>query len=108
MPLTKETEDYIAGWKQRFASYQNLDDVATMFQKFDVLYPIYNRLFNEVSLCLRKPQRDKDGATSHVVQYLTADALVASIEGNEATKSAEQQLRDFIRKHVYHFVLVGE
>jgi hypothetical protein len=42
------------------------------------------------------------------VQYLTADALVASIEGNEETKSAEQQLRDFIRKHVYHFVLVGE
>jgi len=108
MPLTKETEDYIVGWKNQVASYVNKDDVIVMFDKFRTLYQIYNRLYNDVSLRLGKRQTDKQGATSHVVQYLTADALVSSIEANDENKKAELQLKDFIRQHTYHFVLVGD
>jgi hypothetical protein len=92
VPLTKETEDYITGWKNQVASYVNKDDVIVMFDKFRTLYQIYNRLYNDVSLRLGKPQTDKQGATSHVVQYLTANALASSIEANDETKNAELQL----------------
>jgi len=108
MALTKETEDYIAGWKQHVASCLNEGDVDVMFDKFRALFQIYNRLYNEVSLRLGEKQTDRKGATSHVVQYLTPDALVASIEGTEKAREAELQLRDFVRQHTYHFVLVGE
>lgn len=107
MALIKETEDYIASWKQQVALCVKKNDVTSMFDKFRALNQIYNRLFNEVSNRLGKPQRDKDGATAHVVEYLTAAALISSIEGDQETRSAELQLRDFIRQHTYHFDLVG-
>jgi hypothetical protein len=107
MALTKQTEDYIASWKQQVASCVNKDNVTEMFNKFRALHQIYNRLFNAVSKRLGKPQTDKEGATTHVVEYLTADALVSSIEGNRETRNAELQLREFVRKHTYHFDLVG-
>src|SRR5258706_16354731 len=107
MALTTETEDYIAGWKVKAASCQNHNDLDTMFQKFDALYRIYNRLFNEVSVRLRKPQTDKAGATSHVVQYITADTLATMVDGTAETRAAQEQLKDFIRTHTYHFELDG-
>jgi len=107
MALTKETEDFIASWKQQAASYVNKDDVKMMFNKCEALLKIYNRLYNEVSNRLGKPQTDQKGATLHIVQYLTADALVSSIEGIQQTKEAELQLREFVRKHTFHFDLKG-
>lgn len=108
MALTKETEDYIAGWKQQAASCVNNEDVNIMFDKFRALYQIYNRLFNEVSNRLGEHQADRKGATSHIVEYLTADALVSSIEENLETRNAELQLREFIRNHTFHFDLKGQ
>jgi hypothetical protein len=107
MALTLETEQYIEGWKQQAASYVNKEDVNQMFHKLGALIQIYNRLYNEVSSRLGMPQADKDGATKHVVQYLTPDVLVLSIEGNNETKDAELKLKDFIRNHTYYFDLKG-
>jgi hypothetical protein len=107
MPLTKETEDFIASWKQQVASCVNKDDVNVMFDKFRALLQIYNRLYNEVSNRLGVKQLDQKGATLDVVQYLTADVLVASIESNQETREAELRLKDFIRNHTYHFDLIG-
>lgn len=107
MALTNETESYIVGWKKQAESCVNKDDVNAMFERFRIYYQIYNRLFNEVSLRLGQPQGDRKGATSHVIQYVTASTIVSAIEGNPETREAELRLRDFVRNHVYYFDLKG-
>jgi len=108
MALTKETEDFIASWKNAATSFTDKANVYDMFSKFSALVHIYNRLYNEVSVRIGKPQRDQDGATRHVVEYLTANDLAASINGKNETREAELQLKDFIKNHTYHFELAGE
>src|ERR1041385_5176681 len=106
MALTKETEDYIAGWKKQAATHINKGDLNEMYNRFRLLLQIYNRLYNEVAFSTgKKHELDRNGATEEVVQYLTADYLEASINGNNETKNAVEELKKFIRNHTYHFDL---
>src|SRR4051812_32233616 len=106
MPLTPETESFLETWRP--TSAPNRDDIREMIQHFESVYKIYNRLFNEVSVLLGHNNRpDKQGATAHIVQYLTADFLAGVIEGTQETRNAFEQLKEFVRQHTYNFELDG-
>jgi hypothetical protein len=109
MALTRETEDFIESWKLLIEQCNDANDFEMMFKKLDAQIKIYNHLHGIVSNEIGKWRRncDSKGATSHVVEYLTADALVSSIEENQQTKNAEIQLKAFVRDHKYYFVLRG-
>jgi hypothetical protein len=106
MPLSPETEAFLQTWRP--TSVPNQCDIREMIQHFESVYKIYNRLFNEVSVLLGNHNRpDKQGATAHVVQYLTAKVLAGAIEGTQETRNSFERLKDFVRQHTYNFELDG-
>jgi len=87
--LATEDKDFCQLQRTAIASVTN-DDLHSVFQRFEIRYPLYNRLYNLVPAALRaigkvppaRPQ-DNEKATGVVVQYLGGQQILDNLAAHD-------------------------
>ncbi|MFD2697760.1 hypothetical protein ACFSQ0_07120 [Mesonia sediminis] len=107
--MTEETEEYIANYKLKYKQIEK-DDLASLFEKFNTLYPMFNRLYNDalrnesVKNQNLKNFGDYKKATFFVRDYLGAENIIKDLKNENQNKSINE-IADLINKNVFHINL---
>lgn len=79
--MTEETKEYLANYNSKFSQIKK-DDLASFFEKFNTLYPMFNRLYNDalreeaVNNNKLKGFGDYKKATFFVRDYVGAQTII--------------------------------
>lgn len=107
--MTEETEEYIANYNLKFSQIQK-DDLASLFEKFNTLYPMFNRLYNDawreeaVNDQKLKGFGDYKRAIYFVRDYVGAQNIIDNLKHDKQIKSVVE-IADLINKKVFHINL---
>lgn len=107
--MTEDTKEYIANHNLKFSKIQK-DDLASLFEKFNTLYPMFNRLYNDalreeaVNDQKLKGFGDYKRATFFVRDYIGAQNIIDDLKNGKQIKSVVE-IAELIDKKVFHINL---
>ncbi|RJE75218.1 hypothetical protein [Reichenbachiella sp. MSK19-1] len=107
--MTEETKEYIANYNLKFSEIKK-DDLASLFEKFNTLYPMFNRLYNDalreeaINDQKLKGFGDYKRATFFVRDYVGAENIIDNLKKDKQIKSVIE-IADLINKKVFHINL---
>jgi len=97
------------------ANSQNGDDIATLFDKFFYLYPVYNKLYveasheldnrGEINLKPDEPFPDSTAATSNIIKYLGCKNIEARLGEKLDLQSKIQSFQNIISQNLFNICL---
>lgn len=84
--MIKETREFIDGWNTRLAKIKG-DSLIDIFQRFEALYVLHNRLYNESfrvlndsNSLLKTRYADYEKASTVIIEYLSADTIFEGLK----------------------------
>ena len=112
MTLNPEFKNLCERWREKAKNYKK-EELPELFDKFFSLYVVYNALYGETAAYLSRKAKangtndhklegdtfpDDKAATQYVISFLTSRGLLQSLEANESTKEAINQIKMLIGK----------
>jgi hypothetical protein len=105
--MEKETKEFIETWNARLERIKG-DNLEDIFQRFEALYVLHNRLYNESFKILNDSGKltkaryaDYEMASIVVIEYLSADVLFNGLKENNNLEDIESVAK-LIENKVFH------
>ena len=101
--MEKETIEYIESWNKKLEQIKK-DDLNSLFDKFNTLYPIYNRLYNDIHR--KNPPDNRIGDFVKATEFLR-DSIGADIiiEKTSVNNKDIQGVVELINNKIFHINL---
>ncbi|MBX2896368.1 MAG: hypothetical protein KF763_13045 [Cyclobacteriaceae bacterium] len=110
--MNQDTQEYLQSWRRRF-SETNGNDLRSVFDRFSILFTLYNRFYNDSYRVLsnngqltKSRYSDFEKATSLVVLFNSADDIVTRLTENNNIVDVET-VANLIDNDIFHINLAN-
>ena len=107
--MTDETIDYINNWEKELKKI-NGDELTDFFNRFQTLYAIYNRLYNDAFRIEQAKNKelnrisDYEKATVFVRDFISADLIIDNLKADNRIDDIKA-ISDLIDNEIFHINL---